>query len=58
VVQLLNTLGDIIGTGLLACPIAFAHAGWILGPILLILIGALTLYTYVLSQQDAPDPFC
>ncbi|ORY27209.1 transmembrane amino acid transporter protein-domain-containing protein [Naematelia encephala] len=42
---LLNTLGDIIGTGLLACPIAIAHAGWIFGPLFLIIIGAVTLYT-------------
>jgi vesicular inhibitory amino acid transporter len=42
---MLNTLGDILGTGLLACPIAFAHAGWVLGPIMLVITGALTLFT-------------
>ncbi|KAL7424020.1 hypothetical protein Q5752_001605 [Cryptotrichosporon argae] len=42
---LLNTLGDIIGTGLLVCPIAIAHAGWVLGPTILLLNGALTLWT-------------
>ncbi|WWD16037.1 hypothetical protein CI109_100462 [Kwoniella shandongensis] len=42
---LLNTLGDLIGTGLLACPIAIAHAGWVLGPLFLCIICAVTLYT-------------
>jgi vesicular inhibitory amino acid transporter len=43
--QLLNTLGDLIGTGLLATPIAIAHSGWVLGPIFLVLVGAVTLWT-------------
>jgi len=43
--QLLNILGDLIGTGLLACPIAIAHAGWIFGPVTLVLIGGFTLWT-------------
>lgn len=42
---LLNVLGDLIGTGLLACPIAIAHAGWILGPLLLCLVSGITLWT-------------
>ncbi|WWC69317.1 uncharacterized protein I206_103255 [Kwoniella pini CBS 10737] len=42
---LLNVLGDLIGTGLLACPIAIAHAGWVLGPIFLCVICAVTLWT-------------
>ncbi|WRT67240.1 uncharacterized protein IL334_004207 [Kwoniella shivajii] len=42
---LLNVLGDLIGTGLLAAPIAIAHAGWVLGPIFLCLICVLTLWT-------------
>ncbi|RXK34646.1 hypothetical protein M231_08097 [Tremella mesenterica] len=42
---LLNILCNIIGTGLLACPIALAHAGWILGPILMAMVAATTLYT-------------
>jgi vesicular inhibitory amino acid transporter len=44
-IQLLNCLGDIIGTGLLACPIAIAHLGWVLGPALLVLTGLFTLWT-------------
>ena len=43
--QSLNTIGDIIGTGLLAVPVAVAHAGWIVGPILLVIIGLVTLWT-------------
>jgi vesicular inhibitory amino acid transporter len=43
--QLLNCLGDIIGTGLLAVPIAIAHLGWVLGPTLLVLTGLFTLWT-------------
>ncbi|KAK8869698.1 hypothetical protein IAR55_000266 [Kwoniella newhampshirensis] len=42
---LLNTLGDLIGTGLLACPVAIAYAGWVLGPLFLCLICGVTLYT-------------
>lgn len=57
--QLLNTLGDLIGTGLLACPIAFAHAGWIFGPLIMVFIGALTLWTCVIHERqtaiDSPD---
>lgn len=43
--QLLNVLGDLIGTGLLACPIAIAHAGWVIGPLLLCLVCGITLWT-------------
>ncbi|WWD10011.1 hypothetical protein V865_008144 [Kwoniella europaea PYCC6329] len=42
---LLNVLGDLIGTGLLACPVAIAYAGWVLGPIFLCIICAVTLWT-------------
>lgn len=43
--QLLNVLGDLIGTGLLATPIAIAHAGWVLGPLMLAFVGGITLWT-------------
>ena len=43
--QLLNVLGDLIGTGLLAMPIAAAHAGWLLGGIFLLIMAAGTLWT-------------
>ncbi|WOO84347.1 Vacuolar amino acid transporter 1 [Vanrija pseudolonga] len=42
---LLNVLGDLIGTGLLAAPIAIAHAGWVLGPLFLLIICLVTLFT-------------
>ncbi|XAO22634.1 hypothetical protein I312_101407 [Cryptococcus bacillisporus CA1280] len=42
---LLNVLGDLIGTGLLACPIAIAHAGWVIGPLLLCLVCGITLWS-------------
>lgn len=42
---LLNTLGDLIGTGLLATPIAIAHAGWVFGPIALVIVCGVTLWT-------------
>ncbi|WVW82950.1 hypothetical protein I302_104965 [Kwoniella bestiolae CBS 10118] len=42
---LLNVLGDLIGTGLLACPVAVAYAGWVLGPIFLCMVCAVTLWT-------------
>ncbi|TYJ56624.1 hypothetical protein B9479_002716 [Cryptococcus floricola] len=42
---LLNVLGDLIGTGLLACPIAIAHAGWVFGPLILCAVCAITLWT-------------
>ncbi|WVR05141.1 hypothetical protein IAU60_002153 [Kwoniella sp. DSM 27419] len=42
---LLNVLGDLIGTGLLASPIAIAHAGWVIGPLFLCLICGVTLWT-------------
>ncbi|WVO13964.1 hypothetical protein L204_101589 [Cryptococcus depauperatus] len=42
---LLNILGDLVGTGILACPIAIAHCGWILGPLFLCVISAVTLWT-------------
>lgn len=42
---LLNTLGDLIGTGLLATPIAIAHAGWVCGPLALVLVCGVTLWT-------------
>ncbi|WVQ78385.1 hypothetical protein IAT38_000471 [Cryptococcus sp. DSM 104549] len=42
---LMNTLGDLIGTGILASPIAIAHAGWVMGPILLMAISMITLWT-------------
>jgi vesicular inhibitory amino acid transporter len=38
-------LGDLIGTGLLAMPIAAAHAGWLLGGIFLLVMAAATLWT-------------
>lgn len=40
-----NTLGDIIGTGLLATPIAIAHAGWVVGPLALVIVCGATLWT-------------
>lgn len=43
--QFLNMLGDMIGTGLLACPIAFAHLGWVLGTVLMIFMGLASLWT-------------
>ncbi|WVQ98857.1 hypothetical protein IAU59_005988 [Kwoniella sp. CBS 9459] len=42
---LLNVLGDLIGTGILASPIAIAHSGWILGPLFLCIICGVTLWT-------------
>ncbi|ODN98398.1 solute carrier family 32 (vesicular inhibitory amino acid transporter) [Cryptococcus wingfieldii CBS 7118] len=42
---LLNVLGDLIGTGLLACPIAIAHAGWVFGPLILCAVCGITLWT-------------
>ncbi|BEI91363.1 uncharacterized protein CcaverHIS019_0401830 [Cutaneotrichosporon cavernicola] len=42
---LLNVLGDLIGTGLLATPIAIAHAGWVFGPLILAFVGGVTLWT-------------
>lgn len=42
---LLNTMGDLIGTGLLAVPIAIAHSGWVVGPLMLCAIAGVTLWT-------------
>ncbi|OCF36492.1 solute carrier family 32 (vesicular inhibitory amino acid transporter) [Kwoniella heveanensis BCC8398] len=42
---LLNVLGDLIGTGILASPIAIAHSGWVLGPLFLCIICGVTLWT-------------
>ncbi|ORX39981.1 transmembrane amino acid transporter protein-domain-containing protein [Kockovaella imperatae] len=41
----LNCLGDLIGQGILACPLAFAYSGWVFGPVMLIGFGGITLYT-------------
>lgn len=38
-------MGDLIGTGLLATPIAIAHSGWIIGPLMLAIIALVTLWT-------------
>ena len=39
------------GTGLLATPIAIAYAGWILGPLFLILVGAMTNRTCFITSD-------
>ncbi|KAL7414428.1 transmembrane amino acid transporter protein-domain-containing protein [Mrakia frigida] len=45
---LFNTVGDLVGTGLLACPLAIAYCGWIVGPILLLFLGFLTHRTLII----------
>ncbi|WVO18319.1 hypothetical protein L204_106034 [Cryptococcus depauperatus] len=42
---LANILCDLIGTGILASPIAIAYSGWVFGPLILIGISCLTLWT-------------
>ena len=44
---LANSLGDLIGTGLLASPIAIAYAGWLVGGGMMALLGFMTHRTYV-----------
>lgn len=39
---LANSLGDLIGTGLLASPIAIAYAGWLVGGGMMALLGFMT----------------
>jgi hypothetical protein len=43
--QFLNTTGDMIGTGLLACPIAFARLGWVMGAVLMVSMGLASIWT-------------
>ncbi|KAJ7102221.1 transmembrane amino acid transporter protein-domain-containing protein [Mycena belliarum] len=39
----------LVGIGLLAVPLAFAHAGWVLGAFLIFSYGSISCYTYVLE---------
>lgn len=45
--QLFNSIAILLGIGMLSEPLAFAHAGWIGGSILILFYGFLTCYTYV-----------
>lgn len=40
-----NTLNAVMGVGILATPLAFSYAGYIMGPLLFLLCGLLTNYT-------------
>ncbi|KDN39460.1 hypothetical protein K437DRAFT_227989 [Tilletiaria anomala UBC 951] len=52
-----NTLNALIGVGILALPLAFSYAGWIFGPLLFLLAGALTNYTgKILARIMARQP--
>ncbi|KAL0580303.1 hypothetical protein V5O48_001720 [Marasmius crinis-equi] len=44
---LFNSIAILLGIGLLSEPLAFAHAGWVTGTILIVLYGFLSCYTYV-----------
>ncbi|KAK9899790.1 hypothetical protein P389DRAFT_4127 [Cystobasidium minutum MCA 4210] len=54
---LFNAINVLIGIGILALPLAFSQAGWILGILLLIFCSALTNYTAkVLARALYDDP--
>ncbi|CED82422.1 Amino acid transporters [Phaffia rhodozyma] len=52
---LFNVIGDLVGTGLLASPLAIAYCGWVLGPILLILLAFITHRTLLVMVQFTLD---
>lgn len=45
--KLFNSIAILLGFGMLAEPLAFAYAGWVMGLTLVILYGATACYTYV-----------
>ena len=52
-----NSINILVGIGLLSLPLAFKYSGWVLGGIIMVLCGVVTLYTArILARCMEVDP--